>query len=671
MKINEFDNQLSQGDLDSLETFADKVFGKVGIDVNFTRHFLDRVNDERNVKQISMGELTRLFKQEAKRWAKPIAQLGPDSEAVMKDLQTDLNLPFILVWDERNEELDLIAKTVMRKKNFKTSDQEFTIENIDEAMLIQIAESNDMGNLIVLDEDGKLVNREELLENPAVLAVISGLAKAGQLAYKYGKPIVNKIGSKVKNYLSGARPDAIGSGVKIKSHPPFSRVSKQTHGPGTSRGRTYNPGAKPQEHTSGTIYLKPGVKRPTAKRTNSRHDMKEESTISTMNKENPNNPEIHIQGYGVVTLSGLEKSIVRMIKELGNMADQGNFGNVNHSINKGLLQTKLQAVLDTKEQLQSIRKKGGRNSKGIAKESINEEPDLTLGQLVTDLKGHEKFSPKPYDDFKQKSIGYGRKATPGETSTTKKAELTKLVKRAQRELTAVRKTYPNLTPEQQRAVSSLRYNVGPAGLSNSKAHKALKVGNKDEFKHQAFDSEIGFVNAGGEKNTGLQNRRAKERKLFNTPGIHSQMNPNTLTRESLFDTLIGETREMDPESPFDMLAIKYATTLHKRAYERSAERLHSVLQRKYKENDGKWRHALQWYVSKIAEGFTNVKSAVLMQYYLKNYESAFIVESGGVGKIVPGINTTVDVGPDEIKKQAKKFGNDVDKNGVPKNTHRK
>ena len=30
------------------------------------------------------------------------------------------------------------------------------------------------------------------------------------------------------------------------------------------------------------------------------------------------------------------------------------------------------------------------------------------------------------------------------------------------------------------------------------------------------------------------------------------------------------------------------------------------------------------------------------------------------------INTTVDVGPNEIVKQAKKFGNDVDKDGFPK-----
>ena len=43
-----------------------------------------------------------------------------------------------------------------------------------------------------------------------------------------------------------------------------------------------------------------------------------------------------------------------------------------------------------------------------------------------------------------------------------------------------------------------------------------------------------------------------------------------------------------------------------------------------------------------------------------------VKETGGVGKVVPGINTSVDVGPNEIKKQAAKFGNDVDKDGVPK-----
>lgn len=37
----------------------------------------------------------------------------------------------------------------------------------------------------------------------------------------------------------------------------------------------------------------------------------------------------------------------------------------------------------------------------------------------------------------------------------------------------------------------------------------------------------------------------------------------------------------------------------------------------------------------------------------------------GVGKVVKGVNTTVDVGVDEISKQSKKFGNQVDRDGNP------
>ena len=126
-KLN-YNEAITTVDLDQLETFADKLFAKVGIDVEFTRHFLDRVNDSRNVKPITMAELTRLFKQEFKRYGKPIAQMGPGQEAVMKDLQTDINLPFALQYDRANNELDLIAKTVMRKKDFKTPNREFPVE---------------------------------------------------------------------------------------------------------------------------------------------------------------------------------------------------------------------------------------------------------------------------------------------------------------------------------------------------------------------------------------------------------------------------------------------------------------------------------------------------------------------------------------------------------------
>jgi len=128
LKLNPIAEAVSQVDIDQLERFADKMFAKVGIDVEFGSHFMDRVNDERNGKPITPAELTRLFKQEYKRYGKPIAQMGPEQQAVMKDLQTDINIPFMLKWDADNNELDLIAKTVMRKKDFKTSNKEFAVE---------------------------------------------------------------------------------------------------------------------------------------------------------------------------------------------------------------------------------------------------------------------------------------------------------------------------------------------------------------------------------------------------------------------------------------------------------------------------------------------------------------------------------------------------------------
>ena len=118
------DAQISKSDLDNVEKYADRLYKAVGIDVEFTRHFLDRVNDARSKKQITVAELIRSFKQSFKKHGKKIAALGPDAEAVLNDMQTDVNMPFALKWD--GKELDLIAKTVMRKPNFATSNQKLS-----------------------------------------------------------------------------------------------------------------------------------------------------------------------------------------------------------------------------------------------------------------------------------------------------------------------------------------------------------------------------------------------------------------------------------------------------------------------------------------------------------------------------------------------------------------
>ena len=52
--------------------------------------------------------------------------MNPDAEAVITDMETDVNMPFVLNLD-RNKMLDLVAKTVMRKKDFKTKDQKLRV----------------------------------------------------------------------------------------------------------------------------------------------------------------------------------------------------------------------------------------------------------------------------------------------------------------------------------------------------------------------------------------------------------------------------------------------------------------------------------------------------------------------------------------------------------------
>ena len=118
---------VTSSDLRQIEKYADRIFAKVGIDVEFTRHFVDRVNDERNKKQISPAELVRLFNKTYQKHGKTIARLGPDAQAVVKDMQTDINMPFVLKLD-RNGMLELIAKTIMRKKDFKTTSKVINYE---------------------------------------------------------------------------------------------------------------------------------------------------------------------------------------------------------------------------------------------------------------------------------------------------------------------------------------------------------------------------------------------------------------------------------------------------------------------------------------------------------------------------------------------------------------
>ena len=121
------EEKVTNKDLDDIEKFADKLFAKLDVDVNFTKHFGDRVNDPRNKTDITKSELIALFKKTYRQHGKAIASMDDHAEAVIKDIQKDINLPFVLNYNKKTKELDLVAKTIMRKKDFKTHSPELKV----------------------------------------------------------------------------------------------------------------------------------------------------------------------------------------------------------------------------------------------------------------------------------------------------------------------------------------------------------------------------------------------------------------------------------------------------------------------------------------------------------------------------------------------------------------
>lgn len=105
--------------MDKFETFVDRMFKKFNIDFDFTRHFRERMSDERNNPCIDPRELASIIKKIYDRQAKSIKAVA-GAEAVIKDLQSDLNIPIAVEYNRKKDEFRVAMKTIMRKKNFRT-----------------------------------------------------------------------------------------------------------------------------------------------------------------------------------------------------------------------------------------------------------------------------------------------------------------------------------------------------------------------------------------------------------------------------------------------------------------------------------------------------------------------------------------------------------------------
>jgi hypothetical protein len=117
--------EMAKSDLDQVEKYADQQLSPEDIELGKeSDHFFQRLNDPRNGKQISAAELTGFFKRLARNKKKFLEFVKQYKEFVVKDNRTKINIPFMTVANK------LIAKTIMRKDDFKSSTPVYTTEEI-------------------------------------------------------------------------------------------------------------------------------------------------------------------------------------------------------------------------------------------------------------------------------------------------------------------------------------------------------------------------------------------------------------------------------------------------------------------------------------------------------------------------------------------------------------
>jgi len=117
---------ISHADLDKLESHLDKLFKGLNIDIEFSKHFFDRLSDARNGKMIKLSELNDIFTKAHAKYGKSISTKRDGWQAVINSLSSSLNIPFVVNL-KRNGMLEVVGKTIMRKKDFKTPNQKLKV----------------------------------------------------------------------------------------------------------------------------------------------------------------------------------------------------------------------------------------------------------------------------------------------------------------------------------------------------------------------------------------------------------------------------------------------------------------------------------------------------------------------------------------------------------------
>lgn len=115
-------DEIPKDKLKQVDRYADKQLNPVDVDLT-GKHFFDRLRDPRNKKEITQAELIGFFKRLGKSKKEFLDFLNKYKQLVVTDDRTKINIPFMKKANKA------IAKTIMRKNNFKTSNVKLQVSH--------------------------------------------------------------------------------------------------------------------------------------------------------------------------------------------------------------------------------------------------------------------------------------------------------------------------------------------------------------------------------------------------------------------------------------------------------------------------------------------------------------------------------------------------------------
>jgi hypothetical protein len=123
LDIESLNEWVPEPEIDNIDDYADDVLNPLDLKIPF--HFIDRVNDKRNRPEIETDELYDFFDKLSDEKDELEDMLNNDEEIVAVDSDTDINIPLA---KDKYKPNTVVAKTIMRKKNFATSNPKLVFE---------------------------------------------------------------------------------------------------------------------------------------------------------------------------------------------------------------------------------------------------------------------------------------------------------------------------------------------------------------------------------------------------------------------------------------------------------------------------------------------------------------------------------------------------------------